>query len=248
MGDYDHVLSVQTDVQTLKDRAHMYRLMNLFGATAKADADYQAVLRIAPKDMDALLGHAYLSRESGNYDEALRAYTASISQKTSDPCLLVDRGRTFLLKGDSASANTDFAAATRLDSSSPCVRSLLGLVEKKKGVAPLSRSTTQAMPSHVIMGWLLLGRLDEYGRWTKDSPKDIYGIPPGAAKGESFTLANAAPLAAQPIASANAPTICTLRPGQSVEVSHSANLEDAKSGTFVWIEVGVEVSPGDCKE
>jgi len=241
LQDYDQVLSLQTDIPTLKDRAYMYRLLH---EPVKSDADYQAVLRIAPKDMDALTAHAYLAREAGNYDEAIRAYTAAISQQASEPSLFVDRGMTFLLKKDMDSARRDFEAALRLDPNDAYARGLLSLVGAGRTASASDKPQQQATATpRMVTGWVDLGMVTKPNAPNTASHKRSAPSAPIEIHKGAKIVAQGQPLHASP--ALDAPVICTPFPYKEQLTVVDTEEQSVKGVIRQWVKV--ELSGSGCK-
>ena len=84
------------------------------GDLDRALADLDAVLRIAPDDVDALTDHGSILKDKGEYDRAIADYDKVLAAKSDNAFALHQRGLAHWLKGDLDKALADLDAALRI--------------------------------------------------------------------------------------------------------------------------------------
>jgi len=81
----------------------------------RAIADFDASLRLAPRNVDALYSRGAARSNKGDHDRALADYNAAIGLNPKDPAAYGGRAHEWTAKGDYEKAIADYDTAIRLD-------------------------------------------------------------------------------------------------------------------------------------
>jgi tetratricopeptide (TPR) repeat protein len=114
------------DVEVREWRA---RVLTWSGNLTQAEQEWNAVVKVAPRDPDNWLGVAALYRREGRLEEAERAIRRALELDPTRADLLSEYGRILRSEGDFREARSEFQKALTLDSGSDEARSGLLSVE-----------------------------------------------------------------------------------------------------------------------
>jgi len=132
LGKYDEAIQLYSRVlhenpyhsDVYRNRGELYFLHKEY---AKALADFNAAVRIDPKDIVSLYYGAIAYHYSGQYDSAIREYGRALALNDKNPVFYDGRGRSFYYKKDYARAIQDFTKAIEFNPKYPRTYSSRGL-------------------------------------------------------------------------------------------------------------------------
>jgi lipoprotein NlpI len=128
----------------------------------RAIADYDASLRLAPRNVDALFNRGNAWSNKGEHDRAIADYDAAIDVNPKDPAAHGGRAFEWTAKGDYVKALADYDNAIRLDPKAPVSLLARGRVRFYTGdfaraVADLEQSLKLDYNDYTAL-WLYLAR------------------------------------------------------------------------------------------